>query len=279
MVLSELQTQIPPTRSHPGFPCPIKSQLSSAGSVYIAERAAVRKVTGSVITTIVGGGTIYLDNVPATTSSAGRPGQLGFDAAGSLYFTDSFSHSVRKVDSSGIITTVAGTPGVSGTSGDGAAATAASLNAPHGLRVESNGDFLVGDRSGRVRKVTSGTIQTIAGTGVPGFNGDGPLLSTQLHSPAVLMRNSGGQLVVVDTGNAPLRRIDETASQQLSLSIGDVSISEGNSLSKLATFTVTLSAASASAVTYNIATRQRHRRFPVSITWPRACWASRFRPG
>jgi sugar lactone lactonase YvrE len=146
----------------------------------------------------------------ATTLPLMLPSSIVFDAAGNLYFVETGNHVVRKVTSAGIITTVAGN-GVQGFSGDNGPATAAQLDSPAGLALDSAGDLYIADsHNHRIREVSSatGTIATIAGTGVPGFSGDGgPAKSAQLDRPTALAFDSAGNLYLADTSNHRVRRI------------------------------------------------------------------------
>ena len=107
------------------------------------------------------------------------------DPAGNLYISDSGHSRVRKINASGIISTVAGN-GTPGSGGDGGPATSASLVAPAGLALDGAGNLYIADPlGGRVRKVdTSGNISTVAGTGSVGYTGDGgPATSAQILPP------------------------------------------------------------------------------------------------
>lgn len=137
-------------------------------------------------------------------------GAVTTDAGGSVLLGDAAR--IRRVDaSSGIITTVAGT-GVVGFSGDGGPAVLAQMSGIAGLATDSSGAIFVSDVSThRIRRVDAllGTISTIAGTGVPGFAGDGgPASEAQLDSPGGLAVDSDGGLFVADTVNNRIRRID-----------------------------------------------------------------------
>src|SRR5207244_6641849 len=119
------------------------------------------------ITTVAGNGEqgFFGDNGPATSAGLDTPTALAFDASGNLYIADSNNHRIRKVATNGVITTFAGN-GVAGYSGDNGPASAASLNHPRGVAVDSTGHVFIADtRNNVVRKVSSGTISTIAGTG------------------------------------------------------------------------------------------------------------------
>jgi sugar lactone lactonase YvrE len=146
----------------------------------------------------------------ATTLPLMLPSAIVFDAAGNLYFVETGNHIVRKITSAGVITTVAGN-GVQGFSGDNGPATAAQLDSPAGLALDSAGDLFIADsHNHRIREVSSATgiIATIAGTGAPGFSGDGgPAKSAQLDRPTALTFDSAGNLYLADTNNHRVRRI------------------------------------------------------------------------
>ncbi len=173
---------------------PIGVVADAAGNFYIADSQnnRIRRVDGStgVITTVAGTGTpgYQGDGVLATQTMINLPAGLVIDGAGNLYFADAGNHIIRRIDAfSGIITTVAGTPGVQGYTGDNAAATQAKLTFPEGVALDEAGNLLIADTGNNViREVdaVTGFIRTIAGTGAPGFNGDGQAAtSAQLNSP------------------------------------------------------------------------------------------------
>lgn len=132
------------------------------------------------------------------------------DAAGNIYTTDYFNHVVYKVDSSGTTTIVAGTYQKSGFAGDGALATAALLTNPAGVVPAPDGTLYITEYTGhRIRKVApNGIITTFAGTGSPGFSGDGgPAGSAVLRNPWDIMIDASGNILFSDYGNARVRKI------------------------------------------------------------------------
>ena len=157
----------------------------------------IRKVTpAGVITTVVGTGSAGYsgDGGPAASAQLKFPADVVVDGAGNLFIADVGNSRVRKVSSaSGTITTVAGN-GTSGFSGDGGPATLAALTSPAGVDLDSAGELFIADYgANRVRRVSAGgVITTVAGTGSPGYSGDGgPATAAMLKSPADLAVSQG----------------------------------------------------------------------------------------
>ena len=194
---------------------PLGVTLDSAGNLYIADTAnnRVRKVAGGTITTVAGNGTAAFsgDGGSATNASLNGPTGVAVDSAGVLYIADTGNIRIRKV-SGGTISTVAGN-GNAGFSGDGGPATSASLSgpssAPHGLALDAAGNLYLADGgNSRVRKVSAGTITTVAGNGQQGFSGDGGLAtSASLYSPAAVLVDGAGNLYIADFGDQVVRKV------------------------------------------------------------------------
>ena len=154
------------------------------------------------------------DGGPAINAQLGFTGGefpgIAVDSAGNVYIADFFNDRIRKVSSAGIITTVAGNGslGTSGDVGDGGAATDAQLDQPRGVVVDSVGNIYVGSDS-RVRKISpAGIITTIAGTGIPGYSGDGgPAINAQISEAAGLALDNSGNLYIADRTNHRVRQI------------------------------------------------------------------------
>jgi len=184
------------------------------GNVYIGDawNRRIRKVDGKLtISTFAGDGIFgqYGDGLPAETASFGWTNQMLVLADGSLLVADYGSHRVRRIDSSGIITTVAGT-GEPGGAGDGGLAVNAQLNNPFGLAVDPAGNIYISEVAGnRIRKISvDGKIATIAGNGASGFSGDGgPARDAQLNGPRSLALDAKGNLYIADFANLRIRRI------------------------------------------------------------------------
>lgn len=173
------------------------------GSIYLTANSnhVIRKINNSgVISNFAGTGIMGYsgDGGQATNAKLNRPRTVKTDKVGNLYVTDVGNNCIRKIDTSGIITTVAGT-GVAGFSGDGGAATAAKLNGPTSIALDSIGNLYVYDDSNfRVRKIsTAGIITTIAGVGTLGSAGDGgPATAAQLNGVEIAFDNNGNLFIV-----------------------------------------------------------------------------------
>jgi sugar lactone lactonase YvrE len=190
--------------------------LDAAGNLFMADTVnhSVRKVdVGGTITTVAGTGTQGFsgDGAAATTARLSRPQRVRLDAAGNLYIADRSNHRIRKVDATGMITTVAGN-GTPGFSGDGGAATAAQLRDPFGVALDAAGNLYIADTfNNRIRKVdaSSGVISTVAGTGTSGFSGDGgAATAAQLGNSYDVASDAAGNLYIADTTNQRIRRVD-----------------------------------------------------------------------
>jgi sugar lactone lactonase YvrE len=192
---------------------PFGVAVDGAGTLFIAgEGSRIRKVdpTG-IISTVAGNGTFGFsgDGGPATGASLGSPTGVAVDGAGNLFIADIDNNRIRKVDRTGIISTVAGN-GLCCFSGDGGPATGASLAAPFGVAVDGAGNLFIADSNNqRIRKVDpSGIITTVAGNGTFGFSGDGgPAISASLAFPFGVTADATGNLFIADTENNRVRKV------------------------------------------------------------------------
>jgi uncharacterized protein (TIGR03437 family) len=187
------------------FTIPIRCAVDSSGNLFIVDQGAyrVRKVdVNGIITAYAGTGASGFsgDGGPATQADMNNPTWVTVDASGNLYVTDQFNFRIRLVNAaSGTITTVAGN-GDNTFAGDGGPATSASLGYPGGTVVDPAGNlFIVDGSNNRIREVSGGIITSVAGTGAPGFTGDGGApLQAELDSPFPITLDSAGNLYVGD---------------------------------------------------------------------------------
>lgn len=222
--------------------------VAEDGTFWIADRNnhVIRRVSGAtgVITSIAGFGE------PGSSGDGGAAGFAGLDSPyalalfeGSLIVSDTGNHRVRRIDlSTGTIMTLAGT-GFAGFNGDGSAPGFAALNSPRGLAVDADGLVYVADSGNhRIRRFSSSVlvdgpsfIETVAGNGFPGFSGDGiEAVEASLLNPFGVGIDSGGNILIADTGNHRVRRVDGNT-QTISTLVGsDLDLSGQGGLAVLA---------------------------------------------
>jgi sugar lactone lactonase YvrE len=185
------------------------------GNLYIADQGnhCVRKVNSSgVISTFAGSTTALVlgDGGPATAASLNAPSAVAVDAAGNVYIADANDNRVRKVNTTGIISTVAGIGGLAGSLGDNGPATAAELGQPQALAIDSRGYIYIAEvGNNKVRVVnTAGIISTFTGTGAAGSTGDGsPATAAQVNFPSGLAVDTAGNVFIADMGNSKVREV------------------------------------------------------------------------
>jgi hypothetical protein len=202
-----------------GIVAPYGIVTDAAGNLYITEGGIdtfgqyVRKVSASgVITTIAGSGTTGYsgDGGPATAAQFSDVRGIAVDGAGNVYVADAGNFCIRKINTTGIIATIAGND-TSGYSGDGGPATAAELSLPTGLALDGAGNIYLSDYSNnRIRKIdNTGIITTIAGNDTMSFGGDnGPATAAELHFPAGLAIDGSGNLYIADENNSRVRKVN-----------------------------------------------------------------------
>ena len=170
-------------------------------------------LNGQIITTIGGtGSSVYSgDNGPATTAGITNPCFGAFDKYGNYYFSDASANRVRKIDTTGIITTIAGN-GMGSFFGDDGPATAAKINRPAGLKLDTSENvYFVDGINNRIRKVnvSTGIITTIAGTGTGAFGGDNtPATAAEIWDPQDVAVDRRGNIYISDLFNYRVRKID-----------------------------------------------------------------------
>jgi len=202
----------PATSAQFAFPAGIA--VDAAGNVYVSDTGnqRIRKITpDGVIRTIAGNGDQGFggDGGVATDAQFNSPYGVAVDSAGNVFVADYGNARVRKISPDGLISTFAGN-GTYGFSGDGGPATAAALSGPTGVAVDTAGNLFITDYdASRVRKVTpDGTIQTVAGNGTYGFNGNSGLAtSLRLAAPWGIALDAFGNFYFADSDNARVCKV------------------------------------------------------------------------
>ncbi|MDE3145292.1 MAG: hypothetical protein KGL19_14135, partial [Bacteroidota bacterium] len=196
--------------------------LDSKGNMFVATGNFIRKIAAStnIITTIAGTGEYAFsgDGGPAINAAIQSAYGMCIDANDNIYFTDHGGHRIRKINTSGIITTVAGN-GNYGFSGDGGKATDAELSNPRGICVDALGNLYVCDSdNSRIRKInqSTGIISTIFGIGpTTGSSGDGgPASHAGIPSPVDIKFDNQGNLLIVEVSigiTCRIRKVDTTS--------------------------------------------------------------------
>jgi hypothetical protein len=196
---------------------PVSVAYDASGNVYISDQGnhRIRKITYSTgnISTVAGTTTSGYsgDGGLATAAQLYYPSGIAVDGSGNIYFADQYNQRIRKVTAStGVITTIAGT-GTAGFSGDGGAATLAQLDNPVGVALDASGNVYISDQyNQRIRKITvsTGNINTIAGTGTYSFSGDGgAATAATFQNPAGLELDASGNIYIADLFNHRIRKI------------------------------------------------------------------------
>jgi sugar lactone lactonase YvrE len=191
--------------------------LDSSGNIFISDSLnnRVRRIDAKtrIITTAAGNGMMGFSGDGGLAINASLNllfGSVAVDDAGNIYIADSNNKRVRRVDSSGIINTIAGT-GSPAFNGDGRQATNAGIN-PFGLSIDGAGNLFIADPSNRrIRRIEAitNTITTTAGNGEANFSGDGGLgIRAGLNLPQSVSLNNSNNIIISDTNNNRVRRID-----------------------------------------------------------------------
>ena len=180
--------------------CCLQPSLCAQGVLTVTPGRTVATVAGTGVVGYAG------DGGAASAATLANPAGAAYDTSGNQFIADAQNHVVREISSSGLITTIAGS-GVEGYGGDGAAATAAFLDTPTGVAVDSGGNLYIADSHNHcIRRVSAGIITTIAGTGKPGFSGDGGA-AAQLWLPTAVAVDSRSDIYIADRNNQRIREI------------------------------------------------------------------------
>ena len=186
--------------------------VDMAGAIYLASDGRIRKIdTHGTITPVAGNGTFRASGDGGLATSAGMTiWGIAVDRTGAVFIADHGNNRVRKVDTKGIMTTIAGN-GTAGSRGDGGPATAASVESPSAVAVDGDGVLYIAQSgpSHRIRKVDrNGVISTVAGNGTARFSGDGgPATSASLNVPVAVAVDGSGNIYIAEV-NHRVRKVD-----------------------------------------------------------------------
>lgn len=202
------------------FNFPYGVATDSAGNTYVADsrNRTIRKITPAGLVTSLAGNSKTSGSIDGTGAAASfsYPVGIATDSVGNLYVTDGYgagntnNYTIRKITPAGIVTTLAGVPGVAGFA-DGTGA-AASFNGPTGIATDSAGNVYVADtNNSTIRKITpAGTVTTVAGTAGQTGSADGSGVAARFSGPQGIATDSFGNLYVADSGNNTIRKIAAT---------------------------------------------------------------------
>jgi sugar lactone lactonase YvrE len=200
-----------------------------SGNMFVANQQdyAVQELamSSSLVNIFAGTGTAGYngDGIPANTAELNNPEGVARDSAGNVYIADPYNCIIRKVDTAGNISTVAGIPSSCTYGGDGGPATSANLYYPAGVAIDASNNLYIADTDNHIiRKVSGGTITTVAGTPqTPGYSGDGgSATSAKLTSPQDMKVDSAGNIYIADNNNQRIRKVS-AASGNITTVVGN----------------------------------------------------------
>jgi sugar lactone lactonase YvrE len=221
------------------FNLPSGVAADASGNVYVADtgNSTIRKVTpGGVVTTLAG-----MAGVTGTVDGSGSsarfngPRSMAVDAAGNVYVADSTNCAIRKITPAGVVTTLAGELGVSGTN-DAATGAAARFNLPYGVAVDTNGNVYVADTLNQtIRKISSsGAVTTLAGLAGSTGSTNGTNSGARFSYPCGVAVDASGNVYVADTGNDTIRQVSPAGVvTTLAGSAGDSNSTDGTGTNAL----------------------------------------------
>ncbi len=199
------------------FASPFGVALDSSGAIYVADQVnqRIRKIASGTVSTVAGNGVnSYVgDGGAATKASLSYPQGVIVDSSGNIYIADTNNYVIRKVTTSGTISTIAGQQSSGNGNfygGDGGPGTAAYLSHPVGMAFDAAGNLYIADSSNNVIRMLTpgGTISTVAGNNLAGFAGDGgPATAARINNPDGVAVDRNGNLYIADGGNNRIRMV------------------------------------------------------------------------
>jgi sugar lactone lactonase YvrE len=193
------------------FGSPFGIATDGAGNVYVADtqNSTIRKITPAGDVTTLAGTAGVTGSTDATGAGAlfNRPSGIATDSAGNVYVADTFNHTIRKITPEGVVSTLAGTTGVTGSTD--ATGAGALFNRPLGIATDGAGNVYVADTNNHtIRKITpAGEVSTLAGTAGNFGSADATGAAARFGSPLGVATDSAGNVYVTDSGNNTIRKI------------------------------------------------------------------------
>jgi gliding motility-associated-like protein len=221
--------------------------VDGVGNIYISDNNAIRMVnTAGIINTIAGTATSGYsgDGGPAVQAQLNEPYGVAVDMAGNIYIPDANNNVVRKINTAGIITTIAGVQQSAGYNGDGGPAVNAKLDFPWALTVDNNGNVYIDDEGNwEIRKIDPGGIITdYGGDHQEGYSGNGgPAVAAEISFPTALACDAAGNIYLTDVFNYVVREIKPcvaavgTANPVVSIATSTATVCSGIPVSFVAT--------------------------------------------
>ena len=199
------------TSSNARFSTPSSVAVDSAGTIYVADTAShtIRKITAAGTVSTLAGSAGVSGSADGTGSAArfNQPQGVAVDATGNVYVADTGNHTIRQITPGGVVSTLAGLAGSSGSAnGTGSAAR---FYQPEGVAVDSSGNVYVADTwNHTLRKIAAGgVVSTLAGSAGNYGTANGTGSTARFYQPQGVAVDSAGTVYVADTGNQTLRKI------------------------------------------------------------------------